>query len=526
MQPEPIEDNVCGVCGLSHEDVRNMCRKSLFVAARVLCNFKDMTPEFHGKMSAWVESNIRSDKRKMLILAPRGHLKSSLISIAGSIWMVINNPEVRILIVQASSQKVTELMQSIKGIVTGDSFGHYFPELVPEKGRFSDIAVELPRKGVYSEPTISARGINSTIVGGHYNVHILDDIIDENIASSEVDMDRVRRWFKNSPPLFVTPREGIRLMVGTRWAMNDVYQTVKNMGTHAVWEIGCYGDDRSDGIGLDVKHGEPVWPERFDSIALEGQRRDISDDVVWSFQYLNVPVVEGLRRFTNDHIQYFNWREYGKTLVADNRLYSISDMDVRLCVDPALGETAESDLFAITVCGWHRNSAFAFILDIFQGRIDPRQQVEKIIELAKKWHPRSVGIEQAGYQYALKTFLTERMRQLDTWFYVEGLKHAGVRKSKRIEALQPYFANSQVFLQRSHGELIKQLLGFQPKPDGSTGLQHDDLIDSLAYHPVFWKGTTLRNKPSYADEDIDDWTDAKKARIKKGEPAYGLRCLT
>ena len=68
--------------------------------------------------------------------------------------------------------------------------------------------------------------------------------------------------------------------------------------------------------------------------------------------------------------------------------------------------------------------------------------------------------------------------------------------------------NGQIYFTRDQGPLIKQMLGFQPRPDGSTGLKHDDLIDSASMHVPFWQGKHGQAKPEYADDDdIEDWTD-------------------
>jgi len=471
-----------------------------------------MTPDFHGRMAAWVERNLRFGNRKMMILAPRVVYKTSLLTIAMSLWLVINNPEVRVLIVQASAEKVKEVMNDLKKTITAWAFSHYFPELMPGSGdRFSEKGIELPRHGIYPEPTISARGVDSVITGGHYDVHIFDDVVDETTAFSETDMERVIRWFKNSSPLFVRRNEGIRIVVGTRWAMQDLYQYIIDRGGHETWIIGPYLDDPARRLGFSGDDGDLLFPEGLGHETIAGYLEDM-EDIFFSYQILNKPVVEGLLRFRPDGIKYYNWVEYGHLLVADAVQYNVGNLFRTMCIDPSLGRTAESDEFAVTIFGWDRVTARGFLLGLSHGRIDPRLQAIKIMELHKKWKPHKTGIEHAGYQLALKSFTEEFMRQQNYFFWIDPLKPkqgAGKsNKSTRIEGLQPYVMNGQIYFTRDQGPLIKQMLGFQPRPDGSTGLKHDDLIDSASMHVPFWQGKHGQAKPEYADDDdIEDWTD-------------------
>src|SRR5574343_471647 len=523
---------VCSVCGLDHEEIRQKARESLFFTARAICGFKDMSTGFHGRLAGWAEQNIRTGNRKMLVLASRVFFKTSLMCIAMVIWLIINNPEVRILIMQQSQEKVREVMNAIRGILRGNTFSHYFPELVPRAhDRFSDHAIDVPRQGNYPESTVSARGINSAITGGHFDVHILDDVIGQEQKDSELEMQSSISWFKNSNPLYVDYLNGIRIVIGTRWALNDLYQYVMDRGNHAVWNVGCYWDQRAAAAGFPEGPTRSLFPERYPDEVLAKMESDTEADV-WSFQYLNIPVVAGLKRFEREHFRYGKWAEYGKRFVVGDRTYDIHGAVVTMMVDPAVGETAESDELAVTVCGWWPRYADAAVLDHYHGRITPVAQADKLIGMYKKWKDFGckpiVGVEKGGYQAALIHFTVERQRQAQTYFYVEPISHGGQRKVRRIEALQPYYANHQVIHLGDCGALESQLLGFQPKADGSTGLLHDDIIDSLAYHVKHWRGVNYAaksdpNEGQDLQEWLENWTEKTKAETK---PAYGLATTT
>lgn len=514
-----------------------MCREDLFVTARMLCGFKDMDENFHGRLAKWVQKNLRRNKRKMMVLASRGHLKSSLLTIAGSLWFVINDPNVRILIVQASASKVKDIMSSLRQIFASDAMRHYFPELSYDaisaaNLRFNESEIQVPRSGAFpdGEPTIAARGITSSVTGGHYDIHLFDDVIDQEIAQSSTELESVLRWFQNSPPLFVSPHTGIRIVVGTCWALNDLYQHIKAAGTHEVYEIGCYMDARAERLGFvghydpaDPYSGDPLWGKRFTREALLSIRKDMMNDTFFSFQYLNIPVAEGLKRFSIDMMMYYKWNEYKKILVINRankeKLVYVSDMSVKIFVDVSLGEKAESDEFALIVCGWHPYTSCAYFLDLFHGRIDTISQVDVVLEYAEKWSHTNpiIGIEKAGLS-TLRPWFEQKMQQNGKSFTVIDLMPGGRKKSLRIEGMQPFFAGKQVWLGERMEALVSQLLGFQPRPDGSTGLAHDDIIDAAAYNVPYWRGFSQEDD-EFTDEEIEDWRDED---VSECRPLYGI----
>ena len=57
-----------------------------------ILNYQDIDNEFLDEFVGKVEE----DRDKDLFLLPRGHLKSSLFTVGGSLWSIIQNPERRI----------------------------------------------------------------------------------------------------------------------------------------------------------------------------------------------------------------------------------------------------------------------------------------------------------------------------------------------------------------------------------------------------------------------------------------------
>jgi predicted phage terminase large subunit-like protein len=509
--------SVCDSMGVDHETMVKACRDDLFVTARFLCQFRDVTPRFHKKLCDWVRNNIRSGDRNMMVLLPRGHLKTHVLALAGSAWMIINNPDTRILFMQSSGRKATENMYSLSSILDSEIFKHYFGDIIPDRAsrrRWNQNEIEVNRAGNYPEATITARGVGSRITGGHYDCIISDDLIDLEDADSDTTMDSAITWHKHSTPLFVDPSRGLNIVIGTRWSESDLYGWVKaNQKMYQVLEAGCFADERCAEWDF-AEPGDPIWPERFSKEVLEQIHDKINDDFIFSHQYLNIPLSDELRRFKERDIQWYKWEEANKEIVSGERKYRVEKLFKVLTVDPSVGESRDSDESAIVVTGIDRKSANIFVLEAWAERVITPDLISKIMELHERWSPHVTGIEDAGFQKTLKYPLRQQMMWSNRQFAIVPLKHGGKAKFKRIEGVTPYVANQQVFMRKDHGKLLNQLLSFHPSMKG-----HDDLIDALAYHVQFWKST--RPEMKFTEEEDED-----SPRPEKRVPAYGLSCTT
>jgi len=70
---------------------------------------------FHKDLCTFVQNN---RKRKKLILVPRGHLKSTLVTIGYSLFRIVEDPNIRILILNATWQMAVDFLKEIKDHLT------------------------------------------------------------------------------------------------------------------------------------------------------------------------------------------------------------------------------------------------------------------------------------------------------------------------------------------------------------------------------------------------------------------------
>ncbi len=79
--------------------LRERCKNDLWFFAFHVLEMRDMDNPLHRDMAARWQA--RKDKRFSLWMVPRGHLKTSLWTEAGTLWEFINDPDQRCLIVNA-----------------------------------------------------------------------------------------------------------------------------------------------------------------------------------------------------------------------------------------------------------------------------------------------------------------------------------------------------------------------------------------------------------------------------------------
>jgi predicted phage terminase large subunit-like protein len=125
----------------------------------------------------------------------------------------------------------------------------------------------------------------------------------------------------------------------------------------------------------------------------------------------------------------------------------------------------------VTLDGW-------FVDTIVFGRWDIKETANKILETARSYDVRLVGIERGMARNAVLPYLQDLMKKKSFFISVIELTHGNKKKTDRIVwALQGRFEHGRIKLVRGdwNKQFVDQLLNF---PNSAV---HDDLIDALAY---------------------------------------------
>lgn len=261
-------------------DFRRRAERSLYVFAKGVLGLTRLTRTLHRSVCAWLT---RMPPYRKLLLLPRDHLKTSMAVRALPMHMLIQPAEsnlympgrdgatIRVLL---AAETATNAQAQLGWIKTRFESSEILRGLWPhrcwdhplrESRKWSGDALLLPRpKDIdYPEASIETIGVGGAVTGRHYDVMVKDDLTTLEAANSPLVMEAAIEWHEASRALLDDHDRGIEVVIGTRWAVHDVYAHI--IDTDPTVEVMRRAV---------VEDGVPIFPEMFslDTIA-ELQKR-------------------------------------------------------------------------------------------------------------------------------------------------------------------------------------------------------------------------------------------------------------
>jgi phage terminase large subunit-like protein len=458
--------------------LREECTKSIYFLARAVLGFRDLTPDLHLPVANFLQDPTISN-RKLLIL-PRGHFKSTLMSIACPIWRLLpkhegweedqtDGPNSRILLSGSTATNAEHFLRRIKAVFESNQlFQWLYPELIPDwtkVKKWTETEIQIPRPKAFPEASIETIGAGGKITGRHFTDMYKDDLIEVSIANSPDEMLKIIEWQEYSESLLEQPERDRDYMCGTRYAQNDLYGYVKdNDKRYVVYERKA------------IESGVPIFPQRFTLEGLGEMAR--RKPYIYSTQYMNNPIDPSIVDFKAKWLKYYKLTEKGQILLPDGKVIDPRKLNSYILVDPAISEKKSAARTAIVNLGVF-DPEHIFVLHAKAMRINPYETITTVFSLAKILRPHKVGVETVAYQKALKFFMEMFSQQLGIYLSVEELKPGGGSKEARIRGLINYFASGSIWIREEFAELIEEYLSF---PNG----KFRDLMDALSYGPQIW----------------------------------------
>lgn len=416
----------------------------------------------HRQMCDFVDKN--PDRQKILLI-PRGHLKSSLITIGKSLQWIAENPSVRILIANATYSMATAFLTVIKRHLTNNAmYKEIFGNLAVDPEKWSENMITLNQAHVVGgekEATVVCYGSGGNLVSQHYDKIILDDVVNEDTVATKEQIEKTIQFYRMCQPLL--EKGGEMIIIGTRWREDDLYGWLMEKENGVVQDFDIFlrtaiQNDLWDERKKEFVQGTVLWPEKYNLKDLSEIKRKMGP-YSFSSQYLNNPVPP------NDADFKRVWFKYYET--ADIKGM---DMNRYTFVDPAISMEAQADYSAIVTIGVDQYSNI-YILDIERERMKPDELINAIFRTYERWHPMSIGVEQVGFQKTLRYSLKKEEEERKRFLNIIELKPDGRNKEQRIRGLQPQYANGKVLHNRDlmyNIYLEDELLRF---PRG----KHDDI---------------------------------------------------
>jgi len=454
-----------------------------YTAKQLLANFFLFTiivlgyelHEFHVRWARFQLSRSRS-----LVLAPRGHGKSTILTIAYLIWRIVQNPNIRILIVSNAATAAEKFLESIKDhFEKNELLRTLYGDFVGKKWNTGSITVAKRTKVGIKEPTVSTVGVYGSIVSGHFDLIMVDDLVDFENALKKESRDKMWNWLWT---VLMPTADGEIHFIGTRYNDDDLYgrairkestmtsQRGQIEGENEGFLADCWIRDRAlknkdgdkytpDGKLFPVDYAHPenlvaLWPEKKGCSVPELLETRRQDSIIFEMQYQNNSELARERIFKK---HYFTGRY--KMLPERCMIFGGSDL--------AISEKTSADYFVIVILAIDTQKN-VYIIDLWRDKISAPKQFEAFKAEYNKHKFIAMGVESVAYQEAMTQFLQENT--------AVPAKPVKVHKDKVIRAhsVLGMFENGKVFWPEGMDitDIVEEFCMF---PEGV----HDDMVDAV-----------------------------------------------
>ena len=336
----------------------------------------------------------RSEIIRLVINQPPRSLKSLIVSVAFVAWWLGHDPTRRIIVVSYSNELAAELHRQFRMIVDSGWFCALFPKMRIAKDTGTEL-VTTAGGGRY------ATSVGGTLTGRGGDLIIVDDPQKPEEVMSEAVRKQVINWFGGTLVSRLNdPEWGPIIVVQQRLHQDDLSA---NLLAQGIWKSlvlpAIAVEDRKILIGdgeVFIRHrGDALHPERQTREALERTRSEIgSFNFAAQYQQQPVPVEGNLVRR--------HWFRFYDGLPTTG----VGDLTVQSWDIAATDGTASDFSVGITA---RQVGSDLYIIDVFRDRLQSPELRRKIVQLAERFNPTAILIEEAGFGISLlQHFKVER----------------------------------------------------------------------------------------------------------------------
>lgn len=212
--------------------LQEACKVDLKFLCKNVLNMNDWDDYLHDDVKNWLETS----GQEKLIIFPRGHFKSSIITVAWTIQQLLKDPNIRILITNFKFDQARIFLNQISAYLTYNSvlpkiFGEFKDE---KKGRWAQEEITIAQKSDPSKrgPSIAIAGLETELTGSHYDLIIHDDLVGPKNIGTREQLEKTKDFYRQSRSLL--DPGGRMVLIGTRWHNEDLYGMVLNTLTKTV----------------------------------------------------------------------------------------------------------------------------------------------------------------------------------------------------------------------------------------------------------------------------------------------------
>ena len=438
-------------------------------------------PPFHLEM--W--DLCLSDNPKVAIAAPREHAKSTAITHAFILAMMLFGVKRFCLLVSDTEGQAAEFLGDIKSELTDNAdlkatFG--IKRIL--KDTETNIIVQFADGKKFR---IIAKGSEQKVRGLKWGGMRPDLIVGDDLENDDIVMNPDRRikfqnWFRRALVPCGSDTCWIRI-VGTVLHLDSM---LNNLLASKNWKSRLYEAHNSD-------FSELLWPEKFSKerlLAIRAIFEEANDLDGYSQEYLNKPVATGNQYLNSDYYYDFERDKNDNWIKPNLEYYAAADF--------AISEKEKADYTVIGVVGVDPEG-YVYLVDMKKFRGDADVIIGELLATQKHYNPNVFTFETEKIDKAIGPSLNRAMKR--TRIYLNIKKIVPVKsKTARGKSIQALHKAGHIKYDKLAAWFPDFYAEMQTITDSGPRGKHDDMFDVFAY-----LGLTIdQYYEAYSDKEIED----------------------
>ena len=415
--------------------------------------------------------------KRLMILMPPGHAKSTYTSILFPPWFMGRNPTKQIIGSSHTAELAESFGRKVRNIIASEEYQMIFPVQLTGDSKAAG------RWGLVQGGEYFGVGVGGSVTGRRADGTIIDDPIrSREDADSETIREKTWEWYRSDLRTRLKPNAFI-ILIQTRWHEDDLsgrilpenYSGESGLITARdgeMWEVINFPAIAEADDILGRNPGEALWPEWYNAEMLQ-QERISQGERNWSALYQQRPSPETGDYFQRDWIKYYEERPKDLTFYGGSD-YAITDNGGDYTVHGVIGVDSDSNIY---------------LVDWWRERTNTEHWINVFIELVRKWHPSKWAEENGQIIKSVGPFIDKRMQETKVYIFREQFT-SSTDKATRAQSIRGRMSQGKVFFPRTGWaeKLIHELMRF---PVG----KYDDQVDVLSLF-----GRMLGEMRSYSSE--------------------------
>ena len=437
-------------------------------------------PSFHEEM--WELCCSRDPK--VAIAAPREHAKSTAITHAYTLTMMLTGAKDFCLLVSDTESQASGFLVDIKSEVESNEVLRKecgVKKILKDTETNIIVLMQDGRKW-----RIQAKGSEQKVRGIKWmnkrpDLIVCDDLENDEIVMNPERREKFRKWFMNA----LIPCGSDNCLIRVVGTILHLDSMLNRLMSNKTWETLFY--EAEDGNFKNL-----LWPEKFSEERLRAIYEDYSEEgnpEGYSQEYRNQPVDIKKAFFNKDFFYDFERDKEGNEIIPNLEYFAAADF--------AISEKEKAD-FTVIIVGGMSPEGILHIVNVNRFKGDSERIIDELIATQKHWKPNLFTFETAKIDKAIGPFLERE--QLRKKVYLNILKVTPTQsKTMRARSIQAMHKAGAIKYDKETEWYPAFNAELMMVADSGPRGKHDDQFDCFAYLGL----TINQHYEAQSDEELE-----------------------